>query len=71
MHKVKPGALTSGTVKINVKETIESYFARDNTSILETVSILWAGNVWKIRDTQAFSDIFNYWPKVGGTCMYY
>ena len=27
MHKVKPGALTSGTVKINIKETIESYFA--------------------------------------------
>ena len=34
MHKVKPGALKSGTVKINIKETIESFFAKDNTSIL-------------------------------------
>ena len=30
MHKIKPGTLTTGTVKSNVKGTIERFVARDN-----------------------------------------
>ena len=30
MHKIKPGTLTAGTVKINFKGTIERFVTRDN-----------------------------------------
>ena len=30
MYKIKPGALTAGTVKSNFKGTIETFEARDN-----------------------------------------
>ena len=46
MHKIKPSTLTAGTVKSNLKGTIERFVASDNASLFMT-SVKGTPAYWK------------------------